>query len=75
LQEVPKGRNENFEEENSKASLNFKFNPTSRPPMVFEARRDINLNVAFHRQVNMLPKLYNCCSFINVMGNMGIHLK
>jgi hypothetical protein len=32
-------------------------------------------NVAFHRQVNMLPKLYNCGFFINLVRHMGIHVK
>jgi hypothetical protein len=36
---------------------------------------NINLNVALKRQVHVLPKLYNCGSFISFIGNMRLHIR
>jgi len=35
----------------------------------------VYLNVAFNRQVSVLPKLYNCGFFISLIGNMRFHLR
>jgi hypothetical protein len=42
---------------------------------ISSGRFRVYLNVAFKRQVSVLPKLYNCGSFIDFMGDIRFHLR